>query len=99
MFRSRFVEAAGFAIAFMINLLIGGFVAVVFLSYWVWFVQPLGLPNIGFFHAWGLVAMSGLIVPLPQIVGEERERNAHAKRQLTAIALAWPFGFLLHLLR
>lgn len=85
----------GSVIGFSINLLIGGFVAVVFLSYWGWFVEPLGVAEISFFHAWGLVVMSGLVIPTPQLTGDRDERLKYVKRALAGVALAWPFGLAL----
>ena len=88
----------GGALGVFIGMLVGGGIAFVFWSYWGWFVAPLGLPAIGFFHAWGLVIMSGLVVPLPQITGESEIQIAHGRRQIVSIALAWPFGLFLHIL-
>lgn len=81
-----------------IGLVIGAFVALVFWSYWGWFMAPIGAPQISFFHSWGLVVMVGLVVPAPQLVGSGEEQAAYSGRILVSLGIAWPFGYLLHLM-
>lgn len=49
------IEVLDFVVGTALNLLIGAFTSVILLSYWGWFIVPLGVRDINFFHAWGML--------------------------------------------
>lgn len=53
--------------ASLLGLISGSVKALVATDVWAWFVVPLGLPQIGYFHAWGLCVASALLWKLPHV--------------------------------
>ena len=96
--RDALSSAVAVLLAILIGLPVGAFIAFVFWCNWGWFIVPLGLPEIGFFHAWGLVVIPSLFIPAANIGSEDGEGLSKALAPLIKIALILPMGFILHLL-
>lgn len=65
---------------------------IILVDYWHWFVQPLGYPEIRFWHALGLSLMVSWLV---LDVSVTRERRDFLTNSITSIIIAlvvWGFG-------
>ena len=52
---------------FVVGLMVALFGGYIFMSGWNWFVAPLGVVEIGVFHAYGLWMMGNFVAAMPQI--------------------------------
>ena len=96
----RIVEGAtvvGMVIGGVIYLIfIGVLTGIVFSSLWIWFVVPLGYPQISIFHALGLTTLISILrFDSAKPTSSDSIKEALLK-PVIALGGSWLFGFLWH---
>lgn len=78
--------------------------AFILLMFWRWFVKPLGVPDLNFWHSYGLIVIISFIRydnkrPVePAMNVPDKELLTHLRRQYEPLAIFFFIGWLAHLL-
>lgn len=73
------------------------FNAFVLYKMWGWFLVPLGLPQIGMAHAWGLAILIGMFTVRSKIQSKDKkERIAEGVTMALSPFMALLFGYIAH---
>lgn len=63
--------------------------AVILRDCWRWFIEPLGVPALGYWHAFGLLFMWEWLKHSPSYVTNERTIEQRLRESLFVSLLAW----------